>query len=548
MSTIATHALLALARQRLRDEVKRQLDAHSLHTIADSYVPRFEVALRYAFARGRQALKAMRTPDADKVAGVVRKALEEVLTPALLLRVVKAGGEQAVAKLGGLRAAGDVVGHEFHGNQWTGGIGDGHGTLVDKHGQSYQVRTSIDSSGRREFKVVAPGHEDAPQGAWTIASVTLRKDQNAASSVYVDGNYQRKGIASALYDYVEKSLGITMHPNAATTEDGTAFWKARKQRHAIAKLGGLRAAGDVVGHEFHGNQWTEGTSSIVESVSGNWVTFKSDAGTLEAKIENNILVVRESAVKEAERGKGEGKRLYESAIKYAQKQGLELQSSQAVSVSADRVWQSLKKRGFAVERAGSVELDTSLNKFYATKKLHGLEIRSGEPLWRSTWKTRELKKGDPTVKVTMSFNVKNQDTIDWADKHAAELIDGITETTRERLSNAIAEFFESGDHKELRAEVLDAVGDKERANLIARHETLLASNEGQRQAWDQAVDEGLLTGNEKRVWIVTPDDALCPLCEPLDGATAPLDGEYPDDGGDGPPLHVQCRCTEGLTV
>lgn len=76
--------------------------------------------------------------------------------------------------------------------------------------------------------------------------------------------------------------------------------------------------------------------------------------------------------------------------------------------------------------------------------------------------------------------------------------------------------------------------------------TMAAANEGQRQAWDQAVDDGLLTGDERREWIATED--ACPECEALDGALADLDGEYPDEGGGGPPLHPNCRCTEGISA
>jgi hypothetical protein len=53
-----------------------------------------------------------------------------------------------------------------------------------------------------------------------------------------------------------------------------------------------------------------------------------------------------------------------------------------------------------------------------------------------------------------------------------------------------------------------------------------ASNEGQQEAWDQAVEEGLLTGNEQQEWIVTPDDRLCPECEPFDGCRRRLDGTF----------------------
>jgi hypothetical protein len=153
-------------------------------------------------------------------------------------------------------------------------------------------------------------------------------------------------------------------------------------------------------------------------------------------------------------------------------------------------------------------------------------------------------------KLTMQFNADNPRAVKWAKDHAAELIDGIGKTTRERLEAAIAAH-QVGDtsDKDYSSALDDAVGDEARAETIARTEAMTVVHRGQREAWDQAIDDGLLSGDEKRVWIVTPDDLLCPICEPLDGVEANLDGEYESDEGetfDGPPAHPNCRCTEGL--
>jgi hypothetical protein len=150
---------------------------------------------------------------------------------------------------------------------------------------------------------------------------------------------------------------------------------------------------------------------------------------------------------------------------------------------------------------------------------------------------------DKPAKLLIKFDPKNQRAQDWARKHAAELAVNIAETTRQAIADAIVQAFEDGEEPE--DAILDAVGDETRARLIARTEVLTATNEGQRAAWDAAVDAGLLTGNERRAWIATP--GACDECEALDGTTTDLDGVYPDDGGDGPPLHPNCRCTEGIT-
>lgn len=85
---------------------------------------------------------------------------------------------------------------------------------------------------------------------------------------------------------------------------------------------------------------------------------------------------------------------------------------------------------------------------------------------------------------------------------------------------------------------------KQRALTIAITEPAIASNEGQRQLWAQAVNKGLLNGTENREWIVTDP---CPLCAPLDGALAPIDGTFPG-GFKNPPRHPRCQCTQGLRL
>ncbi len=139
----------------------------------------------------------------------------------------------------------------------------------------------------------------------------------------------------------------------------------------------------------------------------------------------------------------------------------------------------------------------------------------------------------------------------WVKDHAGETIDGISEDTRAQIREVIeASFDEQFDVDDLADEIADIIGDPARAELIARTEVMRASNEGQLEAWDQATDAGLLTGNEQKEWIVTPDDRLCPICEPMDGVTVPLDDDFDVDGDkvDAPPAHPNCRCTVGLTL
>jgi SPP1 gp7 family putative phage head morphogenesis protein len=168
-------------------------------------------------------------------------------------------------------------------------------------------------------------------------------------------------------------------------------------------------------------------------------------------------------------------------------------------------------------------------------------------------RTKRLRlAADVHVKVRPGgFNVTNPAAVSWIERHAGELIKDISKTTRQTISELVDRAFtEQFTVDDLAKEIADVVKDPVRAELIARTETMRASNAGEQEAWDQAVEEGLLMGNEKQEWIVTPDDRLCPLCEAMDGQMAGFGETFNFDGDeiDGPPGHPRCRCTVGLQL
>ena len=93
---------------------------------------------------------------------------------------------------------------------------------------------------------------------------------------------------------------------------------------------------------------------------------------------------------------------------------------------------------------------------------------------------------------------------------------------------------------------------KARAENIARTETIRAANAGQDALWEQAVDDGLIDKEkQKRVWILTPDDRLCPICRQVpgmnpDGVKVGEPFQTPSGPRMSPPLHPRCRCATGL--
>lgn len=155
-------------------------------------------------------------------------------------------------------------------------------------------------------------------------------------------------------------------------------------------------------------------------------------------------------------------------------------------------------------------------------------------------------------KVEFAFDVTSQAAVDWAKKHAAELVKGVSKASREDIRQLVEDAFtEQLTVDELAAEIESVIGDEARAESIARTETMRASNAGQQEAWSQATKAGLLIGDEQQEWVVTPDDRLCPVCEDLDGQTVGLDESFETKDGDrvdGPPAHPNCRCALGLVL
>ena len=91
---------------------------------------------------------------------------------------------------------------------------------------------------------------------------------------------------------------------------------------------------------------------------------------------------------------------------------------------------------------------------------------------------------------------------------------------------------------------------KSRAATIGRTETSHAAARAQRAIWDTAVAEGRLRPSRYvRVWMRVAGAQECPICGPLNGKRARLDGGYYESEGvtyDSPPGHPNCVCGETL--
>jgi hypothetical protein len=327
-------------------------------------------------------------------------------------------------------------------------------------------------------------------------------------------------------------------------------------RAAVAALPRRKAAGDNQGHEFHGNQYTQGTGKqLSKEIQDHLATANVYHGTTAealASIKANGLVPNggkgaDAALKfENNRAASvyvthslEDAKIYAS---YADKSGM-TPVVLKIQVPADKT--SL----FRADEShfGSLRIEERI----PTEWIKGVSeaVVGREPKWRelaskSLYYAMVLCASSSRIAANfdLTFNASDPVAAKWAREHAAELATSLSDTTRQAIKDAVARQQETGEDSY--DDILDAVGDETRAELIARTESMRAANEGQREAWDQAVEAGLLPDDARKVWIAAGDP--CPECEVLDGEEVDLGEDYPGDGGDGPPLHPNCRCTEGV--
>ena len=189
--------------------------------------------------------------------------------------------------------------------------------------------------------------------------------------------------------------------------------------------------------------------------------------------------------------------------------------------------------------------------------------------------------------LTPSFDMRNVLAIRWAQKYAGQEIIEISATTQKAVASLISNALQYGGHPyEVAREIRQYIGltdfqmqsvlkyqakleesgrskrdiDKmvdsqirkkirERANVIARTETIKSANMGQQLHWNDMALKGYLnTGKNVKVWIATRGERTCPTCMALDGKTTEVSGNFTFEGFNNltPPLHPACCCTIGI--
>jgi hypothetical protein len=89
-----------------------------------------------------------------------------------------------------------------------------------------------------------------------------------------------------------------------------------------------------------------------------------------------------------------------------------------------------------------------------------------------------------------------------------------------------------------------------RSRTIARTEAIRTTNMGIQDAWQQALDKGVVKEDlTRKKWIVSADERLCQVCGPIPGLNPPKGIKHqqsfitPDGPQMLPPMHPNCRCT-----
>jgi len=94
---------------------------------------------------------------------------------------------------------------------------------------------------------------------------------------------------------------------------------------------------------------------------------------------------------------------------------------------------------------------------------------------------------------------------------------------------------------------------RQRATVIARTESMSASNYGNLAMYKDQVDRGIIDKNKYCLaWMITPDDRLCDRCIQMKNQKVDIGSNFKNVGlkymsethfTESPPLHPQCRCT-----
>jgi SPP1 gp7 family putative phage head morphogenesis protein len=151
--------------------------------------------------------------------------------------------------------------------------------------------------------------------------------------------------------------------------------------------------------------------------------------------------------------------------------------------------------------------------------------------------TRRLEELDLDV----AFDIADPNVRQWVDNYTPKFSEELEQVNTDTLRSTLNEGLEAGEGiPQLAARVNDTFEtfNKYRAEVIARTETIRASNQAALESYRQS---GVV---EKKAWLASPES--CEICQELEaGEPIALDATFFEDGysdGQGPPRHPNCSC------
>lgn len=154
------------------------------------------------------------------------------------------------------------------------------------------------------------------------------------------------------------------------------------------------------------------------------------------------------------------------------------------------------------------------------------------------------------LSLSSSFDLKHPDAVAYLDRHAAERVAGINDTTRQQIATIIRDGAEAGKSysaiaREIKAKYSAfAVGSpiehiRSRAELVAVTELAEGYEAGNRMVADRLTVAGL---EMEKAWLDVGDEREDADCRSNAGiGWIPIEDSFPT-GADRPPEHAACRC------
>ena len=142
----------------------------------------------------------------------------------------------------------------------------------------------------------------------------------------------------------------------------------------------------------------------------------------------------------------------------------------------------------------------------------------------------------PLAEIDIDFALVNAAVEKWARQYTFDLVSAINETSRTFLQESVSAWTASGEPLSALVDTLTPMFGPVRAEMIGVTEVTRAFAQGNIEAWRATGVIGQMQ------WNTANDDLVCPICAPLNGIVATLEGEPFGDEFDSPPAHVRCRC------